>query len=604
MDYSEDINSVDLTEDEDSRGTIVNSEVDNVEPSLSGCSELFTGDSFYHRVSAYSPPPLTPIPRLTPVGKLPTDYLPTVPKLTKIRRQSSISQKSPPKKGVTLISSTLVKPAINGSSIIIDSDDEDVPIVQSETENFKCQNTTAAMPGENRSAASSKQPGKLVVIKKNNKLYKIVIPHNVMPTTNQLGGPVLINIPEVGPLVIRIDPKSKNLVTPNSSQLEPFSLNFDDIMNKVSSDSVSHQKNFSRHPPNISRVKPKGSCILPTNKWTLLSDPKFCWSYTRIKQRDQDFFLNTDKLGFSTTELRKSRRCRRILDSVVAKKEAEVKRMMDSFEKLKERVDESHLFKPVKISEIVGHSSDYRKIAETGSVGPHNIENVRLPPNTLITHLTEYDDLLMTRKIVILNKGHTESSESNASQLKKIARMERNFRYRQKKKKLQLTKMLSCVSSKDYKNLIKPCYVKMTREDYIDQMINPQNTDNSNKSMRKGKKLSPRRSNSNYIQHVIDIFMSKLIDTEDKFKREMAFIKPVLVVNEFNFNIVKYMMEFSKSNIVVAVNELRTFPQVFLENQEFSKAVECGYVKLVDSEILCRYLVGNLGPQSPSKMDM
>ncbi|CAG9862867.1 unnamed protein product [Phyllotreta striolata] len=70
---------------------------------------------------------------------------------------------------------------------------------------------------------------KLLLLKKNNKFYKIVLPHNVIPSSDFQQGSVIINIPEAGPLVIKLDPNAKKQTPVESDVMEPFSLDFDSI---------------------------------------------------------------------------------------------------------------------------------------------------------------------------------------------------------------------------------------------------------------------------------------------------------------------------------------------------------------------------------------
>ncbi|KAG5890966.1 hypothetical protein JTB14_028644 [Gonioctena quinquepunctata] len=232
----------------------------------------------------------------------------------------------------------------------------------------------------------------------------------------------------------------------------------------------------------------------------------------------------------------------------------------------------------------------------------------------MITHLNGYDDLLMTRKVVILNDDHKEMSEQNIittrNDLQNRYKARRNSRARQRKKEKKLLSMKTLNNlnekSQEFMNIVKPCYVKMLRESHIDKMYrdvgNSSNTNSVSSSRYKSPpKSAVRKCNTVW---VINMFMSKLIDNEQKFRTEMAFIKPVLVINEFNFTIVKFASEFSKSNIVVAVNEFRQFPEAFLKNNVFIEAVDIGYVKLIDSDILYRYLLGEIGPQSPQKINV
>ncbi|KAG5890967.1 hypothetical protein JTB14_028645 [Gonioctena quinquepunctata] len=356
MDNYEDTNSVDLTEDEDSRDTIIASGDDNFEQRTT----YYTGNnSSMQRLPVSSPPPLTPIPRFSSPGKLPIDQLHSVPMLRKIRKPSSTPQRSPAK-GVTLISSTVVKPASSDSTISLDSDDEDVRIFQDKYENLEIQKTSVTSTVN--SSVSQRPPGKVVVIKKNNKVYKVIIPHNVMPTPNQVGGPVLINIPEIGPLVIRIDPDAKT----HGTQLKPFSLNFDEILKKSSIKSPV-DKNIHSTPNKASDMLRKTSFELVPNKEALLSDPRFCWSFKRMKQRKKGLFMPSDIFGFTKTDSRQVSKCHRILDSIVIKKQLELRLMMASFEKLKEKTNKKHCIKPVKISEIVGDSMEDKLFEKKGT---------------------------------------------------------------------------------------------------------------------------------------------------------------------------------------------------------------------------------------------
>ncbi|KAJ8926685.1 hypothetical protein NQ314_020900 [Rhamnusium bicolor] len=216
---------------------------------------------------------------------------------------------------------------------------------------------------QNQTIYSQKQPGKVVIIKKNNKFYKIVIPHNVMPNINQSTGPVLINIPEVGPLVISNDPR---VTKPNSTPInQPFSLNLDDT----------HQ---TRPKIPIPLVKEPKKIPEVSAKEAALSNKKFCWTYCKRRKRDLEGFTFNDRLGFNQSECKKATKCSRTLDSIISKKRTQLINQMYKYNKFKDSVIKNNEVKLIKINAIVGETSKQKRII-TSKFEPD--KNISPPPN-------------------------------------------------------------------------------------------------------------------------------------------------------------------------------------------------------------------------------
>lgn len=158
-----------------------------------------------------------------------------------------------------------------------------------------------------------------------------------------------------------------------------------------------------------------------------------------------------------------------------------------------------------------------------------------------------------------------------------------------------------------YKHLIKPCFVGMKRMNELEEMLkNDRNIalkpfKNYQSLLRlslMGAKAPNSISNQSTatLEERRELYQSRLIKDVRTFNTLMAFIKPVLVMNEYNYSIVNIKTEFCKANLVYPVGQDRHFPDNILACTDFRNAVANDYIKLVDSELLCRYFKGEIGP--------
>lgn len=103
--------------------------------------------------------------------------------------------------------------------------------------------------------------------------------------------------------------------------------------------------------------------------------------------------------------------------------------------------------------------------------------------------------------------------------------------------------------------------------------------------------------NVNSYNRVLLEIMKKRISTCKELIDAFALIKPTLVINEHNYEIVDFTKDYCKANIVYALNQNNLFPKRLLREKYFCDAVMGGFIKIVDSELLTDYLIGHIGPE-------
>ncbi|KAJ8926686.1 hypothetical protein NQ314_020901 [Rhamnusium bicolor] len=103
------------------------------------------------------------------------------------------------------------------------------------------------------------------------------------------------------------------------------------------------------------------------------------------------------------------------------------------------------------------------------------------------------------------------------------------------------------------------------------------------------------RKGTTFVDNIREMFNAKIIKSKDQFKEELNYLKPILIVNERNIGIINYSSQFAKSNIIYIVKENKYFPTSVLRNEDFISAFELGYLKLVDAQLFCKYIMGSEG---------
>lgn len=499
---------VDLTEDEDSRDTI--SDV-SATPQLSYMryGQVTGNTPRLKTLSPSTPPPLTPICEINSLRDkriLNNQHRTTVPKLQRIQRSSSQT-------GITVTDQT----AVSQSNYV------------GANTNYALQNYASF---QSNNIASPTTLGKELTIKKNGKTYKIIIPHNVMPSINRSNSSVLVNVPEVGPIMLKVNPQYKD---PKVSELEPFSLNFDEIIESAS------ESSSQNNSPQV---------VSATN---LLYDPKFCWIQPRYRHYAYSFTLNFS--GFSKTDMQKARRC--------------VRNFTIGVKKLQNL--------------IAGNMPE---------AGMKNIKNSSKVNNKTTSTLNKniYDPKAFQKSDGTWLESPEVIDIKKQTQMPKKCEGKVNVQFQRRPPSLRMIK------KKGTNVYLKPCYVKINRNKVIEKLVKGQTSLNKDAQCIS---MNPISSSD-----TLKVFASKLIGTEYKFKAEMSYIKPLLIINECNCNIVHYKSMFSRTNIVYSVDTARHFPKEMLEDLKFVEAVESGYIKLVDSELLVRYLRGEIGPIRTSGLFM
>lgn len=564
-------NSVDLTEDEDSRETIVDV-LDSPQLPYYSYAEVTGNTPRLKTLSPCTPPPLTPICEIDCLReqKLLNNQHRTVPQLKRIQRPSKqIGQKS--------VSEEVTLTPFESKPV---NTNYEYQIFQDKLIAYQSNNVP-----------SKPLFGKEWTINKNGKKYKIVIPHNVLPSLNQSNGPVVINVPEVGTIMLKINPQFKD---PSVSELQPFSLNFDEIMEST-----------SEQPP--LPICPVESISQLSCETDLLYDSRFCWIQPKYRNYGSSFKCNFS--GFSKTDMQKARRCLRNFN-------LSIKKLENVLEGKKQDTGKKHPKNFVKTNSLIKNdSSSYiddvinplqNKLLVTNPVNStilfqklnginfnennwlrRNLDDMILEdvlsPNVIIDTENDVDYTLkynLNFQDSMLHTKFEELDESVFKQHTKLHSQKQSFN-------------LKVIQKKGIKIQLKHCFVSIVKDKTIEKLLKTSKLVN----------VVPKRNKSrqNLLVHQnFGTLSSKLIDTELNFKSELSFTKHLLILNEFNFENVQFESEFSKSNIIFAVNK-REFPKKILDNNGFILAVKFGYVKLVDCDLLYKYLKGEIGPVKLAK---
>lgn len=546
MDYK----SVDLTEDEDSRETI-SDVIENVHVPYISYAQVSGNIPRMNTLSPSTPPPLTPICEINSLRNQRSlnNQHRSVPKLKRIHKSTTHASHT------TLSDPVVANPT---ESVIIN------PTVE-----YQIENRFLAL--QNSSPLKS-QLGKEWTIKKGGKTFKIVIPHNVLPSLNDSNGSVVVNVPEVGPIMLKINPHFKDCSAP---ELEPFSLNFDTLMESASEPLPQiNTTQSATHVISVAASRP--SYILPVNNSELLFDSRFCWIQPRYKNYFYSFRCNFN--GFSKTDMQKARRCARILnlgikrlDNIFSGKKLDSKRSSKSNKSVPSYKFVNSAYSPVNNN------------FQMSSVLPLNNSDNFINSWELDMDIGD----VLTPKVVIETEEIDNSNlhGSLSGTVRAAAKIDNLISYSQLKKSFESLPVT--IEKHGIKVYIKPCFVKIFRDYDIDNHVKLIHNTISLKKTANKKTLSSKGR--------IKMFISKLINTEAKFVDQMTYIKPILIVNEFNFGIVQFRSEFSKSNIVLAVQK-KKFSKKILENENFVQAVSEGLVKLVDCDLLTKYIRGEVGP--------
>ncbi|CAH1962574.1 unnamed protein product [Acanthoscelides obtectus] len=346
-----------------------------------------------------------------------------------------------------------------------------------------------------------------------------------------------IMIPGMGPLKIKVDPVAKyKQVNPAPTGLRPFSLNFDDIHRQASylnANTVSVEQKFQPSPGNRSANKTSPKNSI-TKKVPGKTD-KFCFTpYQGI----------TNNFGFGHMESHQSKKCLSTLNALMRRLNASLNKKKKELKKLTSATKRNRQVKTVPISKIVGAKDIFHW---SGSSDNESVCN---------------SSLLITKKVVILNGG--EEHDTN----RKVKRP-RKPKSKTPAKKLEAT--------------IRPCYVKLIKDSHVEKIYRNSISKMENHVYNRSSKKS--LNISEYI-----------IDTEQKFRNHIAYIKPVTVINENNYRAIKnYKEEFCRTNIVFPYKD--GLPKTLQQDTNFIVAVSDGYVKLVDDELLCSYFLRELVPE-------
>ncbi|XP_018575588.1 uncharacterized protein LOC108914297 [Anoplophora glabripennis] len=608
---SEDYHSVDLTEDEDSSEE--NSELESpfhfvdcstsLNDSTSTASELNPAISLTEVSSSTETSKQTIL--MKALSKFPKSESVQSALNKKVRQFSSIQIK-PPSKAVQDTQNILDGDTLQQlETVSLDSDNESESVNQLSSTStllrkphFHKRTTEITLP-ENDTIYSLKQPpGKVVIIKKNNKYYKIIIPHNVMPNISKSMGPVLINIPEVGPLVISNDPQS-NKTKSSQCKTQQLSLNLDALDQNPDCESLIARK----------------------MKEQALRDKKFCWTFNSTRKRDLDGFTASDRLGFNKTEAKRARMCEKAINTVLSKFRVSLINKIDEYEKFNKALLRRDKIKLVKINSIIRANEETKKKRSKSNKCESDVPKKQETSNSLQSNfvdnfmkMDDYDsDLLVTKKVVILNSRNKEvelKRPTNEGSAKKMASVRR-------KSVKEVSKVLKDNNRKKYSHFkIKPCYVQISKDKRVEEAYIKYCKEKGLAVKRKqkpndfppkvdkhpGQMVNPTKhialasheySKRNSLFEKKNMLLRKTIYTEEKLETEMNTLKPFLVMTEqtvtSNRNLEYYCNEFSKNNIIFVTNSINKFPFNILQDEGFISAVEIGYIKLVEASLFGKY---------------
>ncbi|KAJ8951786.1 hypothetical protein NQ318_019759, partial [Aromia moschata] len=390
-------------------------------------------------------------------------------------------------------------------------------------------------------------PGKVIIIKKNNKYYKIVIPHNVMPNFDQSIGPVLINIPKVGPLVITTDPKAKKTNTTAKSTAGQEIFNLDAVADKP-------KKNAT---PRCATRNSAG----PTS-----------WD----ARGDLDGFAFSDRLGFNRAEARRATKCFKRLETIVANKTNQLIAQTTAYDEFKRSLTKEKDIKLVKINEIVGKASGETHTSQADEAAAAGYDS----------------DLLLTKKVVILTgSGKIKAKRKGKLDVDPKTKLSKRERIRKFKERILASRARPRNVHDPYG--LRPCYVDMIRDERAEEACRKLVRNRIRQRRSNGAVRQPKLPEK-FFEDISGLFQSRVIRSEERFRREMNFLKPMLIVKENNLCLIDYSAEFSKNNIVYITEGRRGFPAGASVDAGFVSAVELGYVKLVDAELFCRYVAGKM----------
>ncbi|KAJ8916224.1 hypothetical protein NQ315_016363 [Exocentrus adspersus] len=587
---SKEFDAVDLTEDEDSSEG--NPGVDSPFHFVD-CAKI-APDPAPGPLNAPSPLSLNttrPLPLQVPGLALATTFSVNVPKK---RLQAVITSVQTPSNKVEQSTSVQAKSftttKTSGSQDMLEGDtlqEIETVTIDSDNENSAKNPPNTQPVQQNQTVMEKHPPGKVVIIKKNNKYYKIVIPHNVMPSIDQAVGPVLINIPEVGPLVISNDPHAAKL---RSNQMQHVSLNYDAL-------------GANRGTPSVIKLKNQDSLKAPQTQTTpnsryghlneVLWDKKYCWTYNRFRKRDLEGFTCNDRLGFTMAETKRVGKCEKILSAAVKKLETKLKEQEEAYENFSVLKMKSNKVKLVQINSIIKPKRRRR-----GRKIKQEVE--ALPVNDDVDMEGYHDGLLLTKKVVILNDHHKEVKRNPAVGSRKTSTGKVGRPRKRPRKDIQMT----------------PCFVQITRDKVVEDA-----STNYCKAAGKRRMSGPRRRpvpnvdplnarpglpgdnplvlrQSSFLENINLILRSRIIKTEEKLKVEVSNFKPVLIMTDatlgMNKDLKTYCNEFTRNNIIYVVNSAKPLPELILTNDDFISAVELGYIKLVDTDLFCKFVANGM----------
>ncbi|XP_072395996.1 uncharacterized protein [Diabrotica undecimpunctata] len=182
-----------------------------------------------------------------------------------------------------------------------------------------------------------------------------------------------------------------------------------------------------------------------------------------------------------------------------------------------------------------------------------------------------FDDLLITKKVVILR--NTEQT----------TKKKKRNRHRNSQKKKHHVLYAAATSTKPIqvenwcKDVIKPCSITVVD---IKQLTDC--------TFAKKKVLI---RDPNILDYHQKEFEKRIIKTRNQFSDNIHFTKPLLLVNAYNYSVVlNFKTVYPKSNIVYLIDHSYQFPKEVLQNVKFLDAVISGYIKIIDSEILNKFI--------------
>lgn len=522
------LSTLDLTEDDDSRGTICDVAESPQLPNYR-YSEINGNIPRLKPLSPSTPPPLTPICEINYLRNQNIQHRARVPQLKRIFKSSSDPR-------------VLTEPVHNYEPSSVGSP------VQCISQSY--QDKFVAYQGSTISSRSLRE----YTIMKNGKYYKIAVPHNVMPVFNQSNGSVLVNVPEVGPVVLKNNPNFKD-PNPTIPELQPFSLNFDEIMET------------STEPE--SQSVPVQMPTQPVNETELMFDPRFCWMQPKYRNYLYSFKWNFN--GFSKNDMQKARRCVRNFTHCIKKLEYLLSGKKQDNTKSKSS-------KNVNKNDIMRLNNDSLNLTNSFSQ-IHSSDQNYLYSTSSNDWLDNTNDLpfhdVFTPNVVLNTENstfHNQVTYFNSNCLDQVSNKQSKRRHHPVSAYRQLP------------NMVKHCVVKVVKDKSIENLVNQSKVPKSG-ILQKFKGINKNNKT----------VLLRIIKTETQFRSEMAYIKPLIIVNEFNFHKFSFKFKFIKNNVVYAVNK-ENFPKRLFENQDFLNAVKKGYVKLVDCNLLIRYLKGEIGP--------